>query len=276
MVKRLYDILLLFKEYVVFALLLVVSLSLLALNDTPQLRSLRALALFGAGAVEDAFGFIPNYFNLRSENATLRELNLTLSDDVNRLREAGLENARLRTLLGFKQQAEHKYVSANVIGRTLQLLRNTVTLDIGEQDGVRINMPIVSEGGLVGKIVATSKSYSIGQLLLNKELRISAKIQRTRVDGIIRWDGGRSLSLQNVVKSFDVQTGDVVVTSEYSSIFPSGIRIGVVNATHQLPGSLFQGVDVTPSADFLRLEQVFVIITAPDSARIAIQPEVQE
>jgi rod shape-determining protein MreC len=276
MVKRLYDIILLFREYFLLGFFLVVSLVLLSLNDTRQIRSIRSFAVVSVGILQDAVSFIPNYFDLRRENRVLRELNLTLSEEVSRLREGKLENLRLRRLLGLKEESPYRYVAANVIGKNLQLLRNTITLDAGEANGIRLNMPVVTDEGLIGKIAATAGGYAVAQILYNKEIRVSGKIQRSRVDGIVRWDGGPTLSLQNVAKTLDVQVGDVVITSDYSSLFPAGIRIGVVSAIRTIPGSLFQGVEITPAADFGRLEQVFVIAQLPDSARITIEQRFRE
>jgi rod shape-determining protein MreC len=275
MVKRLYDIASLFKEYILFAIFVIVSIVLLSLNDSAQIRTIRSITLVSVGSLQNALGFIPNYFDLRRENRTLRELNLSLTDEVSRLREARLENIHLRQLLSLKDRTRYSYIAANIVGKNLQMLRNTITLDVGEKEGVRINMPIVSESGLVGKITATSSGYSIGQILLNRELRVSAKVQRSRVDGIIRWEGGRWLILQNVVKTMDVQPGDLVITSEYSSIFPEGIPIGVVNSTKQPPGALFQSIELSPGVDFSRLEEVFVVSTSPDTSRAAVEKKVK-
>jgi rod shape-determining protein MreC len=139
---------------------------------------------------------------------------------------------------------------------------------------VKVNMPIVSEAGLVGRVVATGGRYAVGQILLNKEFRASAKLQRSRVDGILIWDGGPYVQLKNVAKTLDVKVGDVVVTSEYSSIFPAGIKIGVVSSTSQSPGALFQTVEITPSVDFSRLETVFVVMQLPDSSRLALDQRI--
>lgn len=276
MLKRLYDIVLLFKEYLLLGLFLVVSITLLALNDTRQIRTIRSFTVVSVGVLQDVFSFIPNYFDLRRENAVLRELNLVLSEEVSRLREGKLENLRLRKLLDLKERSPYHYVSANIVGKNLQLLRNTITVDVGEKDGVKVNMPIVNDEGLVGKIVATGSGYAVGQILLNKELRVSAKVQRSRVDGIIRWEGGRTLTLQNVAKTLDVTVGDVVFTSDYSSLFPAGIKIGIVSTTREIPGSLFQAIDVTPSVNFSRLEEVFVILHSPDSTRTALEQRFHE
>jgi rod shape-determining protein MreC len=191
MVKRLYDILLLFKEYFVVAFFLLTSVVLLAANDTSQIRVIRSYAVVAVGLLQNSLSFIPNYFDLRRDNEALRAMNLSLSDEVSRLREGKLENLRLRQMLELKERAEFRTISASVVGKNLQLLRNTITLDVGEKDGVRINMPVINESGLVGKIIGTSSRYAIGQILLNKDIRVSAKVQRSRVDGIIRWTGGR-------------------------------------------------------------------------------------
>ena len=276
MLRRLYEFAVLFKEYVVFTVFLGAALGLLAVNDNAQIRTIRSLTVVSFGLLQDAFSVVPNYFDLRRDNRVLRELNLTLSDEVNRLREAKLENLRLRLLLELKEKRQYAYVAANVIGKNLQLLRNTITLDVGEGNGVRTNMPVVTDNGLAGKVVATGGRYAVAQILLHKDIRVSAKIQRSRVDGIVRWDGGTTLMLHNVAKALDVRPGDVVITSEYSSIFPSGIRIGVVTKTRPVEGSLFQAVEIAPGVDFGRMEEVLVITTLPDTARAALESRVHD
>ena len=271
MIKKLYEMVLVFKEYILFALFVCISLALLTTNDGQQMRAVRSIAVVTVGFLQDSFTFIPDFFNLRRENKALLEMNMNLSDEISRLREARLENIRLRDMIGLKQARKGRLLAANVVGKTFELLRNTVTLDVGVNDGVRTNVPIVSPSGLVGKIVATSNGYSVGQILLNKEVRVSAKDQRSRVDGIIQWDGGTYLKFNNVVKTMDVREGDVIVTSSYSSIYPGGIEIGVVASTRVLPGSLFQAIDVAPGVDFTRLEEAFIIITPLDTNRSAVE-----
>ena len=269
--KRLFDILSLFKEYFLLALFVCISLILLSHNDTIQIRTIRSLALAAVGGIQDVFGFIPNYFDLKEENRILREQNVGLADEVSRLREARLENIRLRDMLELKERSRFDYVSANVIGKSQQLMRNTITLDVGELNGVRTNMPILTDAGLVGRVVVTSSGYSVGQVLLNKDFRVSAKVQRGRVDGILVWRGGENLILKNVAKTLDVKPGDVVITSDYSSFFPAGIKVGVVERTEQPQSELFQLIEVRPSVDFARLEEVFVVRYAADSTRIALE-----
>jgi len=268
--RRLLDILRLFQEYFLLAFLVLVSLLLLASNDSPQIKSIRSLTVASVGYLQDILGFLPNYFALKQENRILQEVNLTQAEELSRLREAVLENDQLRKLLDLQQRSPLRYRAANVVGKSLHLLRNTITLDVGQQEGVREDMPIVTDAGLVGEIVTATDHYSVGQVLFNREFRASAKVQRSRVDGILAWEGGQTVQLKNVAKTLDVRMGDLVVTSEYSSIFPPGITIGVVSSTSQIPGALFQTVEITPSVDFTRLETVFVVLHVPDSSRNAI------
>jgi rod shape-determining protein MreC len=271
MMRRLFDIVVLFKEYILLVFFLIISLILLSLNENSQIRAIRSLTVASLGVLQETFGFMPNYFVLERERRLLRELNVNLSDEVSRLREAGLENSRLRHLLELKEHTPNRYLSCNVVGKTLHFLRNTVTIDRGTDDGVQVNMPVITDAGLVGKVVATSSRYAVCQTLLNKDFRASVKIQRSRVDGILACESGERLFLKNVAKTLDVQAGDLVITSEYSSVFPPGIPVGVVSKTSQAPGALFQGVEITPSVDFLTLEVAFVVTHLPDSTRVALE-----
>jgi len=272
--QRLTNIVAQFKEYAILALLLLVSLLLLSFNDNRQIRAIRSYTIGFIGLFQEALSVIPNVFELKRENAILRELNVNLSDEVNRLREARLENLKLRAMVGLKEQSTFNLIAGDVVGKSLYLLRNSITVNVGECDGVKPDMPIVSESGLVGKIAATSARYSIGQLLLNKDFRASAKVQRSRVDGIIAWDGGEYVRLRNIAKTQDIKEGDVVTTSEYSNVFPRDIKIGYVARVSEKPGSLFKEVDVKPSVDFSALEQVFIITTVQDSERVLLEKRV--
>jgi rod shape-determining protein MreC len=276
MLKRFYDIVVLFKEYVLLALYLLLSIILLAVNTTDQARAIRGHLLGAIGIVQNVFGSIPDYFTLRQQNRILREQNLSLSDEVNRLRESALENIRLRRLVGLGDRSAFGYISAQVVGTQMQAMRNTATINVGTRNGVRAGMPVVTDQGLVGRVVSASSAYAIVQLLYHKDLRVSARVQRSRVNGIIRWINGTELQFAHVPKTLDVVAGDVVITSEFSSLFPVGIRIGIVASTRQLPGELFQAIAVSPSVDFDRLEEVFVASVVPDSNRIALERRTNE
>ncbi|MBM4161343.1 MAG: rod shape-determining protein MreC [Ignavibacteria bacterium] len=270
MFKRIYDFILLFKEYVVLSLLLILSLILMALNDSTQVRHIRGVATVMLGIVQERLAFIPRYVALRNENDMLRRMNFDLADEANRLREAKLENIRLRQALGLKGEHPYGVIAARVVGKNLTLLRNTITLNVGALDSVHPRMPVMGDGGLVGVVSHATNRYSVVRILLNVDFRASAKIQRSRVDGILAWDGN-TLRLTNVAKTLDVRAGDAVITSEYSSTYPPHLRIGIVHEVTQQQGSLFKDVLVQPGVDFVKLEEVFVLTYLPDSERLDLE-----
>jgi rod shape-determining protein MreC len=270
MFQRLYDILYEFREYAILAVLIVVSFVLMAMNDNPQIKQIRAISAVIFGGMQEQLSFIPTYFGLKAENELLHHINIELADEAQRLREAKLENLRLRQLLGLKDQLPYRLIAARIVNKNLTLLRNTITINIGSSDSIQQYMPVVSDGGLIGIVTAVTKHYSTVNILLNTEFRVSGKVQRSRVDGIVMWDG-KMLSLKNVPKMRDVKVGDVVTTSEYSNTFPPDIRIGLVSDVREQPSALFKSITIEPGVDFVKLETVFVMAYAQDKERVELE-----
>jgi rod shape-determining protein MreC len=270
MFQRFYDILHEFREYAILTGLVVLSMFMMALNDNPQIKQIRTISTVVFGVMQEKLSFIPAYFGLQSENELLRRINIELADEAQRLREAKLENLRLRQLLELKSQLPYTFKTGRVVNKSLSLLRNTLTLDVGLADGVHERMPVVSSAGLVGVVTSVTDHYSIVNILINTDFRASAKIQRSRVDGIVAWDG-KTFALKNIPKMRDIKIGDVITTSEYSNMFPSNIRIGIVSDVRDQEGSLFKSITMTPSVDFVKLEEVFVIVATPDAERVELE-----
>src|SRR3989304_3217292 len=112
MLQRIYDILFALKEYVILSFLIIVSLVLLTLNDNAQVKSIRSIATVVLGVGQDQLSFISSYFGLRRENELLRKVNVELADQANQLREAKLENVRLRQMVGLKDQSRYNLIAA--------------------------------------------------------------------------------------------------------------------------------------------------------------------
>lgn len=263
------------KEYITLAVLIVISLILIFHNDNPQIRFLRAAAITSFGTVQSGISAIPNVFDIERENKILRENNIKLANEIASLKESKLENIRLTRLLNFKEKNSLGVVSGKIINKSLLQTRNTITLNVGESDSVTVNMPVITDAGLVGRIVAVSRNYSVAQILYNKDMRITVKVQRNRIDGILSYDGVENLMVNNIQKSADVNVGDVIITSEYSNIYPPGIPIGVVSETGNLD-NLFKKVIVTPSVNFSVLEEVFVLKSITSKERAEIEKAFQK
>jgi len=227
------------------------------------------------GTVQSGLSSIPNVFDLQQENNILRENNIRLSNENSNLREAKLENIRLTKLLQFKQASNLSLVSARIVNKSVVQMRNTITLNVGEADSVYVNMPVITADGLVGKIVSTSKNFSVAQILINKDMRVTVKVQRSRVDGILYYDGVSDLLVKNIPKNADVNSGDVLITSEYSNVYPPGIPVGIITETGNLD-NLFKKVVVSPLIDFLNLENVFVLKYLSSQERYLLEKAFQK
>ena len=272
MLQRIYQYLYLFKEYVLFVVLVGISIVLMVYNDNTQVRFVRSLTVGTIGAIQQTFSFIPNIASLQRENELLRKVNVTLADEVNQLREARLEIIRLRLMIALKESSSINLIAGKIVAKNMNLLRNTMTLDVGTNDSVKVGNRIVTGEGLVGRVVGVSGNFSIVQILFNVDFRASAKVQRSRVDGIIAWDG-KTLVLKEIAKSQEVKEGDAIITSEYSNAFPPGIKIGVVSKISEIPNSLFKRIEVAPTVNFTMAEEVYVMDFVPSLERIALEAQ---
>ncbi|MCS6808669.1 MAG: rod shape-determining protein MreC [Bacteroidota bacterium] len=268
---RIVEILVRFKEYVVLCILVAISFLLMSFGNTAKLRGLRVLVISGVGVVQEAFAWIPNPLTILSDNAALREANYRLSRELAYTRRAVAENQRLRALLEFRDSIHYPVRPARVVGRVMDKARYYLTLNVGTLDSIAVGMPVVNDKGLVGFVYSTVRHHAVVQTILDKETRIAAVIQRNRTNGIVVWEGGTALYLTNIAKTEDVQEGDIVVTSDYSSRYPPDIIIGKIVEKRDEPTTLFWKLRVEPAVHFPSLEYVFVGLQPPDEERILVE-----
>ena len=265
--SRIFDLIIEYKEFATLTLLTIVSLFLIGNSDAPEIRSLRSFFVAVVGYAQTSVAWIPNPVVERNENKALHELNLELAAEVGRLRQAGAENERLRALLGYKQQIGFRVIAADVIGKTTTEARNVFTLNVGFKDSIAVDMPVITDAGLVGRVISVSDHFALVQIILNRDFRAAALIARNRVEGVLAWENGEYARLRNIPKSYTVQEGDVIVTSESSNLFPPNITIGTVIEVGDEPNSLFKRISVKPAVDFQSVEHVFVVLSAINKER---------
>lgn len=274
--QRFIDFVVRFKNYIALCALVVMSFSMMSFGNLSQLGGFRAVIVGSIGWLQSFFAWIPNPVALKSENLALRELNLQLSLESSRSRQAIVENATLRKMLELPKMTEYRLLAADVVGKTTTQLRNYATINKGTAEGVKEGMCCITDGGLVGIVIGASDHYAVVQLLLNRDTRVSSRVQRSRVDGILVWEGETTLSLKNVPKSYDIQAGDIVLTSSYSARYPANIVIGRITQVADENQSLFRHVVVEPAVNFATLEQVFVIEYLPGAERQDLEQKMEE
>lgn len=235
------------------------SVVLLLSNNTRQVHTIRSWTFAGFGYLLDKVEAVGKYHGLVEENQWLRQETATLMLQNSQLREAQVENRRLRALLDFKEKSALVLVPAKVLGKDESGFVNAIFLAAGSADSLKKNMAVVTSQGLVGKVYQVGKRNSTAQLLLDRNFRAGAVVQRSRVAGIVKWNAGNQVVLAEVPKRSDVQEGDVIVTSSLSTIFPSGLEIGRVVEVSEENQGMFMDIQVGPAVDFGKLEEVFVV-----------------
>lgn len=155
----------------------------------------------------------------------------------------------------------YRYLPAKVINNSTNRNNNFLTLDVGSAAGVEKNTGVVSGDGLVGIVMQTSKNYSAVMSLLHREVKISAEVKRSGYFGSLIWkrNDPRIMYLEAIPQHAVIEKGDTVITSGYSSIFPPGHMIGVVDTSWVDPGSNFHTILVELSCDLAKLEYAYVV-----------------
>ncbi len=214
--------------------------------------------------ISSAASNVGELVEIRAENARLRaqlartEERRLSYDDVVR------ENDELRAQLGFRDRNELDTVTAQVIAQGASNFEWTATLDVGTDDGVRPDMPVVNGEGLVGRVIATSPSTSRVLLTIDPNFGAAVRVAETGVIGSLAGDGNEPLIFEPLITDVGIEVGQELVTSSYlGGTYISGIPVGVVTRADVEDGQLSRTVDVLPFVDFSTLGLVSVVMTDP-------------
>jgi rod shape-determining protein MreC len=202
------------------------------------------------------FGLI----NARRENIRLKEQIISLKTENYRNQELLATYRRLLRLLQFTERTDQAVLAAQVIGRDPSGLFQSVIINRGKGSGLSVNMPVVNEDGVVGRVVSVSDNYSKVLLLIDQNSAVDCIIQRSRDNGIVKGLSSNTCIMDYVLKTSDIKVEDIIVTSGIGGIFPKGIPLGRVTEIKDPPDEFFMEVKIEPFVDFARLEEVLVIL----------------
>ena len=254
------------RDYGVLTLLIFLSLGLIFLtNREHESGPVYRISLDLMGRISAPVWEVRELFDQRSENRLLRMENTRLRLEISAMREAFYENQRLRRLLDFGLVDRFDCVPAKVLGREPTGI-HTILISAGLDDSIAVNMPVVAPDGLVGKVLNVGDQVSSVQILMDRNFRVAARDQKSRIEGIFSWAEQNYGRLEGVHHRAQISVGDTVITSGMSSIFPSGLLIGVVSNVDAEESLLFQKIRVKPTVQFETLEEVFVLRTLSKAA----------
>lgn len=206
-----------------------------------------------------------DFDKLQAEYDALALENQQLSLQLGSVQEAALENERLKAALDVRSRYEAlDPIFARVIAREPGQWFDTFSINRGKNDGVTAGMSVVNGDGLIGRVYEAGMNYAKVICIIDSRSAVACMIQSTRDNGIMR---GRAAVSSDDAQCYvyylpnlnNITPGDVVITSGTDSLFPKGLHIGTVTAISMDAGSEGSYAVVTPSVDFLHIEEVFVL-----------------
>ncbi len=206
--------------------------------------------------------FFVHLFTLSKENTKFRreldgiKLKIMLFDELVK------ENERLRNALAFKQNGSQslRLLAGQVIARGPTPWYSILEINQGSRAGVKLDAAVIVKEGLVGRVVEVSLYSSKVMLLIDAESSVAAADLRSRDFGVVEGKHLGTLLMKYVSAGADIKVGDTVVASHISTIFPPGIPIGTVVHASKAETDLFYNIEVKPSVDFSKIEEVFIVI----------------
>lgn len=214
------------------------------------------------GAIDESTSRVSHYFSLDEENYRIARENTHLME---RLLNAGIDTVGvLDTASIFSDSSTIKYtfLNAKIVKNSIRERHNYFTLNIGKDDGVEPHTGVITSDGVVGIVRKVSNRYSVAMSILHRQMRISAKVRGKDFFGSLIWADPTEknlFDLNDIPKHAILEVGDTVETSGYSSIFPEGIMLGIIEETGITSGSYFYDIKVRSNLDMTNIQHVYVV-----------------
>lgn len=204
-------------------------------------------------AVDEALVQVGDFFTVYSENQRLRLENQRLLEWQTAALKLEAENQGLRELMHYTPRENKAFVTAKVVGQTSNSLSQRLMIDAGRSQGVQAHQAVMTDHGLVGRVMAAGDSTAEILLLTDMNSRIPVMTEPTGVRSILAGNRSELPHLAFVGSRKDPKLGDVVVTSAEGDLFPAGLPVG----------KLFAESDgqwqVRPFVDFSSVRYVHIV-----------------
>ena len=216
--------------------------------------------------------FFSDVKNFGKTNAELQDeiaLNKELKSQLARGADVKGELSQLKSVLDLSGRGNYKVVAARVIARgSASSFSQTITIDQGSSSGIRPDMTVISQDGLIGLVKSTTSSSAIILLMSDPSFKVGVKIARSQSVGVMSGLGSNTYQLDLLDPAGSIQTGDILLTngSEGNKPFIPGVPVGVVTGVDTAPDSLTQSATVSSYANLNDLGVVAIVLSAPTVA----------
>ncbi len=209
------------------------------------------------------FAYFSDLAELRKENDELKARISELEFETRELDAYRFENKRFRTMLNFKESFDYVTEPAEVIAKDSGTWYNTFTLDKGAANGIAVNMPVVTDMGLVGRIYDVGTNWSKVVSILELDNAVGCLVTRNSDIAVIEGDQylkeAGLMKITYLEKGANILVGDYLETSGLGGIYPKGLLIGQISEITLNKSNLNQIALVTPAVSFERITEVFII-----------------
>lgn len=213
--------------------------------------------------IEGKSTFFEDINNLKNENEELKKQNEKLNKLSSELEIIKAENKTLREYANLSDKyTEYTTLPAYIIDRDISNLSSTMIINVGTNEGVQRNMPVVSAEGVVGYVISATEKTAKVQPIIDPSSSISAVMGISRDNIIVKGELGEASKLKATYISSDADLilEDDVETSGLGGIYPKGLKIGKLKEIIEAPNITERYAIIEPAVDFSKLETVLVII----------------
>jgi len=248
------------RDVLALILTLLLSALLFFTRTSPQIRQLKFQFSWLANTIAYPAIWYNAVFTIREENKLLKEKLIQFTLMNSELESYHQENRRLKEMLNFSESNPLNLLTANVVSHNFGLPIQSITIDIGKEDGVVKNLTVMDENGLLGKTIQVGDHATLTQLITDKNFRVSIRVGRDRALGLFIPTHGKFGILEGVRKSMPLDEGEIAFTSGISEIYPPNIPVARVISINQNDNNPFQHVIVELLGSIEKLDYIFVIL----------------
>jgi len=226
-------------------------------------------------SLDNIISFFQRYiylWNTHSNNIRLHEENRKLVSTIAELRESENENIRLKKLLGFQEKFNLESIVAKVIAKDVSTEFRAIRLNRGTNAGIKKNMPVVTYEGIVGRVLRVTPNSADVLTVLDLLSSVDAIVARSRARGVVEGMTDDLCQLKFMRRTDDVVVDDLLIASGLGGIFPKGVPIGNVSKVERKPYGISQKVELTPSVNFSKLEEVLILTNLNKTTTPATKP----
>jgi len=262
--KNLINFLIQYSVVFLFLFLEVISFTMIVKNQEYQKSVFLSSSNSMVSGMYEWSNSVVEFFKLRIANDNLSEENTSLKNQIINLQnKLSTLQKETRDSVHFKipPEMEYQFIAAKVINCTTNKLQNYITLNKGADDGIKIDMGVISDEGVVGIVKTVSARFAVVIPVLNPKLEVSCKFKRNNYTGGLLWNGidYRYANMTDIARHVELALGDTLITSGLTPAFPEGIPVGNIEDFKIKESDAYYKIKVKLAVNFRTLSHVKVI-----------------